>query len=942
MATIHPYKGYLNTEFHIYAKGTKDVKYEVHPIHNGDDTYIMKGSATPNIPHSIKFKDPGAYKIIFSDGTSTHITIEDGYKFGGGTHKKSFVFDNCPWVFVVMHDRTYFYNRISKEQYVEAISPDTITPICDEYVIFENKGQKEQTVYSLNDQCPILNISDIIYTCQEGVVWYEGQESERFIKTFSFKDKTCCSYPSLMETADMAQNQVVYTSDNKIYRLDCSDNFSLREIATIFGSPLMFTDSQTLLMWNENHVSIYNTSSGSLEGKVEIDGVLSSINGKNIINVWNRYCEINKFSLEGTPFVGSIILCKYNDLNVYRCEWGIYYSLRCTTIEKSEKRTVKNATNIFKSLNSDSCQNLHDTDGKVIITPNRLFFFNDKENLIVNPNWNGIKYSEYEKIFIHDDEVILYKDKNIFLLNKDGYWNRTHLKESVYSFSDYSEFGVIKDETADAYRTARGYKLGKRQSHYIGKWMRFSEAIVLMGGKILWKDIEGTPSFLSESRKLGINVDKSGINLLTLNDNKYVSEPILEDLYDSHSFHNVLFSVDGSQFMYRDTNETKVLDIVTSEVDTYENVSYIKHINGQRPLFRAGALQPRLVDPVTKSILSHNDMTEYQFISPNAIYYADTRLEEYIEYYYADTNEIIAREEYRKLLADFEYPIGIDKESPRYQVIMERRKKFLLRHCDFIQENYPQLVKGNHKSDKWMDSFLDKDITNASHFLSYFISEKGIAVIRKTVDDSEFTRIELGSKLEFLNYVSFSYDSRYVALAGYRGRGLFLLYDLIEKRTIIHKDTHRAVWNTAFSKTGSLAAYTSDPNTLFISDETGYETDSEDIKEIIGRNFLTYSPDGEYFALSSQGYISKYDKDGNIQIGWGHQPSSLVEIRATGNFSKDIISFHDLSEEGIADSSVKRSVASVSFSDGNKRLMMVGKDGVVIIRNLHLDDYAEQ
>ena len=23
MATIHPYKGYLNTEFHIYAKGTK-------------------------------------------------------------------------------------------------------------------------------------------------------------------------------------------------------------------------------------------------------------------------------------------------------------------------------------------------------------------------------------------------------------------------------------------------------------------------------------------------------------------------------------------------------------------------------------------------------------------------------------------------------------------------------------------------------------------------------------------------------------------------------------------------------------------------------------------------------------------------------------------------------------------------------------------------------
>ena len=54
------------------------------------------------------------------------------------------------------------------------------------------------------------------------------------------------------------------------------------------------------------------------------------------------------------------------------------------------------------------------------------------------------------------------------------------------------------------------------------------------------------------------------------------------------------------------------------------------------------------------------------------------------------------------------------------------------------------------------------------------------------------------------------------------------------------------------------------------------------------------------------------------------------------------ISFNDLSDQGIADTSRAKSVASVSFSNDNKRLMMVGKDGVVIIRNLHLDDYAEQ
>ena len=29
MATIHPYKGYLNTEFHLYAKGTENVTYNI-------------------------------------------------------------------------------------------------------------------------------------------------------------------------------------------------------------------------------------------------------------------------------------------------------------------------------------------------------------------------------------------------------------------------------------------------------------------------------------------------------------------------------------------------------------------------------------------------------------------------------------------------------------------------------------------------------------------------------------------------------------------------------------------------------------------------------------------------------------------------------------------------------------------------------------------------
>ena len=98
--------------------------------------------------------------------------------------------------------------------------------------------------------------------------------------------------------------------------------------------------------------------------------------------------------------------------------------------------------------------------------------------------------------------------------------------------------------------------------------------------------------------------------------------------------------------------------------------------------------------------------------------------------------------------------------------------------------------------------------------------------------------------------------------------------------------------------------------------------------------------------MSNQGYTSKYDEFGEPRDEWGHEPSTFVEIRSLSDTDNPLISFNDLSEFGIAGCSDKhgncpKSVASVAFSNDNKRLMMVGKDGVVIIRNLHLDDYAE-
>ena len=66
-----------------------------------------------------------------------------------------------------------------------------------------------------------------------------------------------------------------------------------------------------------------------------------------------------------------------------------------------------------------------------------------------------------------------------------------------------------------------------------------------------------------------------------------------------------------------------------------------------------------------------------------------------------------------------------------------------------------------------IDLFVDeKQIWPNEHFLNYLIEKRGVAVIKRVSDESEIARINLGKPLWFLNYVSFSYNGRYVAIAG--------------------------------------------------------------------------------------------------------------------------------------------------------------------------------
>ena len=181
---IHPYKGYLNTEFQIYSHEQSPVEYVVYSKENGSEASIEKkeGVVEPNRPHFFRVSAPGSFIVQFSNGSSSEIIVEDAYKFGGNEHKKSFVFDKCPWAFIVMHDRTYFYNRESKEAFVEAMSPDEILEISKDYVLLKNKGQNDFTLFSLLVQSPMLCVDNVIFSNDNLFVWKEeGEDDNRDI-----------------------------------------------------------------------------------------------------------------------------------------------------------------------------------------------------------------------------------------------------------------------------------------------------------------------------------------------------------------------------------------------------------------------------------------------------------------------------------------------------------------------------------------------------------------------------------------------------------------------------------------------------------------------------------------------------------------------------------------------------------------------------------------
>jgi WD40 repeat protein len=898
--TIHPHKGYLNTDFHIHYNGTEKLNYSVYSSGN-TSTKIISGSIVPHKPHILKISTPGAYDVRFDGGECIHLFVEDAYKFGGSRLKKAYVFDECPWLFVIMYDRTYFYNRKTEEEYIETISPDEIFEVSEDYILLSTIGQTEKTLFSLTDHKPIAEFQNIITFNTECIVYKESKDDETYICVYSIL-KHNRILKLQVDDYEVFGNKILFYYRNVFKKLSLIGEFAVSSLLVNHkGAPITFINQNIAVTYQDSinqTLLLYSIENGSIIKEIKLKGNLHSVNKKNLFNIYERRNAICRFNGYQVEIPGATVSVQYDDVEIYDCNWEIFYRIKSSRLIKAPYSQLSEDV----SYTFDSCGRSTE-----------------------------VHYTQsFCEVYVHNTSIMIVSDDTTRVIIPDA--SCIELEEGKYDKRQFEQNGIIKNTVSGKSVLLKREFLSNeaRFSHYESTGYTNLKS---MGYK-----------YISPKDNLAVEIKNNSVYLMTRKGpGMMLGTRILEKLFDYSNFKNVLLSEDGSKVMHRSGKNTTIVDIISGEKQNFANLSYIQHVNGIRPSFNIDKKRRVvLINPITGLQVSSETLSNHSFISPDKQNYADANLKAYEEWHNRIDDKVLSEDEHNELLS--KYSFRTENSSKEYLIVKRNRELIVkenLAHFKRLENNAV-----DRSAEDWIKYFVDEENKFGNdYFLSFIVEKRGVAVIKRLIDDTELARINLGKPLWFLNYVSFSYDGKYVAIAGRYpdnthddyGKslgGLFLCYDLVNKKILFKKTDSDAVWLTAFTKHGYLAAYSSNPITFILP------KGAEEATLLRGYSFLTFSPDGQYFALSKKGYVRQDSNHNN----WGHQKSTEVFICSINKTDEIICSYNDLDGNGIDSLASlvrhKESIASVSFSNDNKHLLMVGEDGVMIVRNLHLDNYA--
>jgi hypothetical protein len=424
---------------------------------------------------------------------------------------------------------------------------------------------------------------------------------------------------------------------------------------------------------------------------------------------------------------------------------------------------------------------------------------------------------------------------------------------------------------------------------------------------------------------------------------KYVPSEIS---IDDNKYRESYLSPNGQFLVLQDeSNKYSFYDIEKGETINFISGSFLAFRNdGSLIVEQDGTRAVKIIDPKTFQDITPPNYHHYRFTSPDGKLYAQVSSK--VRYFHKLNGKEVKIDEVSKFRQDLDDPNSILPENEKMQAQLK------------VDENRRQLFT------EFKDKFQTLGIEDFNKVNSQHVIQTDKYIEIGIVGTEEIKEISIPTDTHFYNYSAFSFDNKYLGIVGKPvfgsiNRSLILICSLSFdesnlKLEMVNHTVSRfpryAAWVCGFSKTGYFATYDSSPDTFLIKmDETFFSdlTSDTELKNNIynsrsniyhtykkwnvikDKNFLCFSPSGNFLALSEQGY------EPLTTGGYGHQESNVVHIAKTE--SGAIIDSFTGHGDKIKDDTRKK-VTFVAFSEDENRIMTLSSDGVVIIRDINLRD----
>lgn len=946
---VHPHFGYLNSDFRL--------------INGGDSTLLVKDSfedkeyeipASTNI--SVRLM-AGEHKftIVGEGRVSETIVVEDAIKLGGSQEKKTYIFEDTPWALMVMLDRTYFYNRDTKEQYLEhGLTPKSILFLTSNYLLFVS--EKDNSIFSLDKLAIEKTIGDssflfsnehyAVFSSPDGLILFSMDDGiDMRVSTIRCNDYAIDDAKQILfyHFEDKKEVQIKQLDDPNATetRFNLSEPFRcfIGKHSVVFGN-----SPQSLSVLNlhiKETTKLYKdiVPITSINGKVVWENhASSSIGDKDVKNTFTSYAELTIY--ERTERWLCVVKTKHVLINNGMVSNIVKYTLHSTNEECSFLQSDRPFT-ITEGKSFDCVKDADDNgilifnkkhqvfEGEPILSPSGYILIATKDK-----NDSKILVDPLSPSFKHANEG--YDTENLF--RKTGLIKVVKIpqigdKKTESEFQDIENKRIFANSTYENLNKDGFFRLFGGVGDYIHSQDGYVHTMPCTKDRLI---------AISERCNYAIVRSEGGIVLYGYDQVKkeWSGAPLGNMEIDESFFSKAVFCSDSENIIYQKKGKEYFLrQIGSDEESEFELQGSVirRNINGYIPYLDFDThRKPVYIDPVTLTRIE--DIAAGQFTYQSVDGKITHVAHNVVKYYSYEKEQYVSTDEYQRYVAMYDY----EKESPlsppkktgsRYEDAKRNRTLYYDAHKSWLNEKIKQKAGfiGRKRDFIPLNAFLE----DGSACDSYIFRKE--YYVRENVN-GEVVDIQLPQALSFLNYVSYSYDNRYIIVAGRFPmnsfyKGLAMVYDVRAREIVYMSTSTMAVWLGVFSKSGMVAYYDSAPNS-FVSDDVAKKEFYDEIK---GRSFLTFSPSGKYIALSRQGYIPYIS--GHPR--WGHQPSRDVYVVRSEEPQKELAHYCDHGDqiEGTGGwDRTNSSVASATFSKDDKKLMTVSKDGVVVVRNLHFED----